>query len=79
MQYIDVIISFKINIYNHKKTINTICFANSNDNMNVVDDSNKECSIFIFGLGYVGSALANTLKSKGWKVSGTCTNVKKDK
>jgi len=34
-------------------------------------------SIFIFGLGYVGSALAKSLKSEGWKVSGTSTNVLK--
>jgi hypothetical protein len=34
-------------------------------------------SIFIFGLGFVGTALANALVKEGWKVSGTCTNVLK--
>jgi nucleoside-diphosphate-sugar epimerase len=32
-------------------------------------------SIFIFGLGYVGTALATSLLKDGWKVCGTCTNV----
>lgn len=36
-------------------------------------------SIFIFGLGFVGTALANALVKEGWKVSGTCTNVLKIK
>lgn len=35
--------------------------------------------IFIFGLGYVGTALALKLKSLGWKVAGTTTNVNKVK
>jgi len=34
-------------------------------------------SIFIFGLGYVGSRLAESLLVEGWQVSGTCTNLLK--
>ena len=40
-------------------------------------DSSK--SIFIFGLGYVGSRLASSLLQRGWKVSGTCTTVSRMK
>lgn len=36
-------------------------------------------SVFIFGLGYVGSLLATSLKSDGWRVSGTSTDIKKIK
>ena len=41
------------------------------------DDSSQDKSIFIFGLGYVGAALAESLLKEGWKVSGTSTNVPK--
>lgn len=36
-----------------------------------------ENKIFIFGLGYVGTAFAEYLQSLGWSVAGTCTNVNK--
>lgn len=48
--------------------------------INTTSDSKKDPiakSIFIFGLGYVGTAVAYMLKDQGWKVSGTCTNVNK--
>jgi nucleoside-diphosphate-sugar epimerase len=34
-------------------------------------------SVFIFGMGYVGGYLVDELLSRGWEVSGTCTNIKK--
>lgn len=37
----------------------------------------KPEKVFIFGLGYVGSAFATQLKTLGYEVSGTCTNVNK--
>lgn len=37
----------------------------------------KEEKVFIFGLGYVGEALARQLKLLGYQVCGTCTNVNK--
>lgn len=40
-------------------------------------DPVKSEKVFIFGLGYVGSLLAYHLKSQGYIVSGTCTNVNK--
>jgi lactate dehydrogenase-like 2-hydroxyacid dehydrogenase len=39
--------------------------------------NNEKKSAFIFGLGYVGKALAKSLQADGWKVSGTCRSVKK--
>ncbi|GLJ20145.1 hypothetical protein SUGI_0365700 [Cryptomeria japonica] len=35
--------------------------------------------IFIFGMGFVGQYLAEQLKNKGWRVSGTCTSEEKRK
>ena len=41
-------------------------------------DSSPERRVFIFGLGYVGTELAiNLAKEPGFRVCGTCTNVKK--
>ena len=37
-----------------------------------------EKTIFIFGLGYVGTALAYFLKAAGWNVAGTISNRSKD-
>lgn len=37
----------------------------------------EDKSCFIFGLGYVGAALADALVQDGWTVSGTSTNVPK--
>eukprot|EP01018_Ginkgo_biloba_P008468 Gb_15323 [translate_table: standard] len=34
-------------------------------------------SMFIFGMGFVGQYLAEQLKDKGWRVSGTCTSEEK--
>lgn len=42
-----------------------------------VGDKNEVKSIFIFGLGYVGMAVATALKEQGWRVSGTCRNINK--
>jgi hypothetical protein len=42
-----------------------------------IDYDQKRKSIFIFGLGYVGCAVANALLEDGWKVAGTCTSVPK--
>ena len=39
--------------------------------------SGKNKSIFIFGLGYVGTAVALECLNSQWKVSGTCTNIPK--
>ena len=36
-------------------------------------------SLFIFGVGYVATAVALTLLSKGWAVHGTCTDPRKVK
>ena len=44
--------------------------------MNGFDDNDSK-SIFIFGLGYVGIAVATALKEQGWRVSGTCRNINK--
>jgi UDP-N-acetyl-D-mannosaminuronate dehydrogenase len=53
-------------------------YCNSNNNNDIITtETTQQQSIFIFGLGYVGCSLANSLINKGWKVSGTCTNVKK--
>ncbi|KAH9319453.1 hypothetical protein KI387_021222, partial [Taxus chinensis] len=35
--------------------------------------------MFIFGMGFVGQYLAEQLKTKGWRVSGTCTSEEKRK
>lgn len=42
-----------------------------------MQSNEKQKKAFIFGLGYVGSALAEVLMVNGWEVCGTCTNVKK--
>lgn len=41
------------------------------------DDLPSDKSIFIFGLGYVGSHFARSCLAEGWKVSGTSTNYLK--
>ena len=43
-----------------------------------MEESIPERRVFIFGLGYVGAEVATTLaKEPGFRVCGTCTNVKK--
>eukprot|EP01039_Chlorochromonas_danica_P000247 gene247-265_t len=42
---------------------------------NTADQTTGTKKAFIFGLGYVGLRLARFLKSQGWQVAGTCTNV----
>lgn len=36
-------------------------------------------SLFIFGIGYVATAVALTLLRKGWTIHGTCTDPRKVK
>lgn len=61
--------SFRSNIWASKKRSTSSCFMSK--------DSVEANKVFIFGLGYVGSALAEYLQGLGWKVVGTCTNVNK--
>lgn len=43
-------------------------------------ENNEESrSLFIFGVGYVATAVALTFLSKGWTVHGTCTDPRKVK
>lgn len=42
-----------------------------------VDTIQRPEKVFIFGLGYVGSMLADRLVQEGFQVAGTCTNVNK--
>lgn len=41
------------------------------------DPEAKEKSLFIFGVGYVATAIALTFLRKGWTVHGTCTDPRK--
>ena len=77
-------VTHKINSFSYRLKVSQQLYSNNLPNNNDEDidisDFNKNHpakSIFIFGLGYVGTAVAYTLKEKGWKVSGTCTNVNK--
>ena len=81
----NVITSLKSNIYHHQhhhyqtnndRSIKQYCNSINNNDI-ITTETTQQQSIFIFGLGYVGCSLANSLINKGWKVSGTCTNVKK--
>lgn len=45
----------------------------------IVAPTSSPHRIFIFGLGYVGCALAEKLTALGWHVSGTCTSLSKAK
>lgn len=42
-------------------------------------NNEKSRSLFIFGVGYVATAVALTFLSKGWTVHGTCTDPRKVK
>lgn len=64
------IVSYKNFIWHSKLSLS----INSN---NVQLTDNSKCSVFIFGLGYVGSYLCQELISQGFLVSGTCRNIKK--
>ena len=54
----------------HKSSIQMTSTASNTNNVD-----NYSC--FIFGLGYVGCAVAKSLKDDGWNVSGTSTNIQK--
>lgn len=41
--------------------------------------NNGKHSLFIFGVGYVATAIALTYLRKGWAVHGTCTDPRKVK
>lgn len=44
-----------------------------------IEDHCDNRKMFIFGMGFTGQYLADQLKDRGWKVSGTCTNEEKRK
>lgn len=44
-----------------------------------VPQQQQQRRMFIFGLGYVGCALAKRLQEQGWQVAGTCTSLSKAK
>lgn len=54
------------------------CAGGSNQSERFNPDD--ECpSLFIFGVGYVATAVALTFKRRGWAVHGTCTDPRKVK
>ncbi|XP_024516622.1 uncharacterized protein LOC9662821 isoform X3 [Selaginella moellendorffii] len=44
---------------------------------NEVLETSTNQSMFVFGLGYTGVELGKQLRTKGWKVSGTCRSAEK--
>ncbi|CAN0403952.1 unnamed protein product, partial [Hapterophycus canaliculatus] len=42
-------------------------------------ETTEQQSLFIFGVGYVATAIALTYLRKGWAVHGTCTDPRKVK
>lgn len=73
------IVSFKATRPRLRCEIDSLFSVSGGGAESVTESPSELKSLFIFGIGYVATAVALTLLRKGWTIHGTCTDPRKVK